>query len=340
MQSFTRVLLGFFRRCWHTYRWLSIGMLCILLVGTSGGLYAVMASRAARSLAAPQHDPATAVSPSSPAIRTSTPTGTPTATSPMATSTSSAAPQATAPTTGVPEAPTPPQGARLVYDDEFDGSSMNPAWVAWNRPGDSSNSEIECYTPGNVAVSGGYLALTAKVDASSSCAGYAYTSGGTQWGEKSFTYGTFEYRAKFTGGTGTWPAIWLLGAKCQADQITDSGNNCNWPNPGSEEIDITEVTNGFTNTPKQNYFSGNSSHFCMPSASDVSQNWHTYDLVWQPGSLVWKIDGAVTCTVTTLVPSTPMFPIINVALGGTGGGTVDNSTLPQTMFVDYVRLYQ
>ena len=77
---------------------------------------------------------------------------------------------------------------------------------------------------------------------------------------------------------------------------------------------------------------------CLPHVSDVTQNWHTYQLVWSPGSLVWKIDGVTTCTRTAGIPSPPMFLIIDTAVGGTGGGTVDPSTLPKAHHVDYVRV--
>ena len=33
-----------------------------------------------------------------------------------------------------------------------------------------------------------------------------------------------------------------------------------------------------------------------------------------------------------------MVLIINTAVGGIGGGTVNNATLPQTMLVDYVKV--
>jgi beta-glucanase (GH16 family) len=76
------------------------------------------------------------------------------------------------------------------------------------------------------------------------------------------------------------------------------------------------------------------------NTADLSQDFHMYQLEWSAGSLVWKIDGTQTCQVTDHVPSTPMFLLINTATGGAGGGAVDNSTLPQTMSVDYVKVTQ
>lgn len=232
-------------------------------------------------------------------------------------------------------------GATVVFDDEFNGTSVDPGlWSVGNRPGDASNAEKQCYKPGNVTESGGYLQINSKVD--SSCSGYAYTSGMVQWNTFSYTYGTLEYRAKQPAGTGTWPAQWLLGGNCQAAFKTTAENTggCNWPQPGSDEIDVSEFKSS-TTVNWQNVISGNSGFLtCKPTVSNANTNWHIYQLVWKPGSLVWKVDGVTTCTQTTAVPSTPMFMIINTALGGGGGGTIKNSTLPQTMLVDYVKLTQ
>ncbi len=231
----------------------------------------------------------------------------------------------------------------VVFDDEFNGTALDTnAWTPGNRPGDASNAEKQCYKPGNVSVSGGYLRLLSKVD--SSCSGFAYTSGMIQWNTFNYTYGTLEYRVLQPGGTGTWPAQWLLGYKCQAAfKTTDETlGGCNWPTAGSDEIDATEIksTTGPT-VDWQNVISGNSGfQTCKPTLSNVTTNWHTYQLVWKPGSLVWKVDGVQTCSFSKSIPSTAMFMIINTALGGGGGGTINNSTLPQTMLVDYVKLTQ
>jgi beta-glucanase (GH16 family) len=163
-----------------------------------------------------------------------------------------------------------------------------------------------------------------------------------QWKSFSFTYGTIQVRAKMAGGQGTWPAIWLLGANCQQTNVTTADNipPCNWPQPGSDEIDIAEIMGGDLTHVNQTAHSGSAVfQACGPGASDVSQNWHVYSIIWAPGSLKWQIDGVTTCTVTQNVPSNPMFLIINTAVGGYGG-PINNATLPQTLSVDYVHVYQ
>jgi beta-glucanase (GH16 family) len=227
--------------------------------------------------------------------------------------------------------------ASYLFADEFDGTALDTnAWVALDRPGDASNSEIQCYLPSNAAVASGLLTLTSKVD--SSCAGYRYTSAMVQWRSFKFLYGTIEVRAKLAGGT-TWPAIWLLGADCQQTNVLSADNipPCNWPYPGSDEIDIAEVMGGNRTSINQQIHSSLGKPRCSASTSDVSLNWHTYTLVWEAGRLTFQIDGTTTCVLTEAVPSHPMFLMINTALGG-HGGPVAPATLPQNSAVDYVRV--
>jgi beta-glucanase (GH16 family) len=224
--------------------------------------------------------------------------------------------------------------ASYSFADEF-SAPLSSAWTVLNRPGDASNSETECYRQSNIAVVGGAAVIGTQPD--TSCAGYAYTSGMMQWSTLNFTYGTLEVRAKLASGT-TWPAIWLLGAKCQATnpQTADNTGTCAWPNAGSDEIDIAEVA-GNHSTVNQQIHSGGANPGCQPTTSDTATNWHRYAIVWSAGSLIWQIDGQTTCRVTSGVPSTPMFLIINTALGGIAGPT-DPSTLPATSTIDYVHL--
>jgi beta-glucanase (GH16 family) len=125
-----------------------------------------------------------------------------------------------------------------------------------NRHGDYSNNELQCYLPNNVAIARGNLVLTTRVetkicgDSEHAASDWDFTSAMVQWKTFRFTYGTVEFRAKLAGGKGSWPAVWLLGADCQDSNVTCADNigTCNWPHPGSDEIDIAEILFSSTNT--------------------------------------------------------------------------------------------
>jgi len=226
------------------------------------------------------------------------------------------------------------------FADQFNGTTLDTTqWTAMNRPGDLSNAEQGCYKPSNVSESGGMLNILTKTD--NSCAGYNYTSGMIQPTNFHFLYGTVRFRAKFAGGTGTWPAVWLLGANCQASNIISAAEStppCNWPQPGSDEVDIAEIVGANKGNVNEFVFMSAGNGGCATTPTDTSVNFHVYDLIWTPGHLTWKIDGVTTCTDTVHVPNTPMFPIINTAVGGAGGGTINPATLPQTTSVDYITI--
>jgi Glycosyl hydrolases family 16 len=233
--------------------------------------------------------------------------------------------------------PTPPP--TFSFDDEFAGSSLGNAWTVLNRTGDASNSEQQCYQTGNTMVGGGALDLVTAAD--TSCSGYSYTSGAAIWSSANFTYGTVTVRAKLAGGQGTWPAIWLLGANCQAAFPTTADNvgTCNWPQPGSDEIDMAEILGSNHGSVNEQVHTGGSNPGCSAPVADTTA-WHVYSLTWKAGSVVWKIDGNTTCTVYSNVPTTPMFLILNTAVGGAGGGSVNPSTLQQDSLFDYARVTQ
>lgn len=260
---------------------------------------------------------------------------------PAGSSSATSAPTPSRPATPPPTpAVTAAPGSTPSFDDEFDGSSLDTSkWLANDsRIGRTSNGEVQCYLGGNVTVGGGLLSETVRQDGS--CPGFSYTSGAVQMRSFSFTYGTVEVRARLAGGSGPWPAIWLLGLDCRYWRMPP-GTGCSppWPQPGSDEIDIAETLNSDHAAVNEEIHSTAGTPACSAGVSDTSANWHVYRLTWTPGRLVFAIDGTTTCTLTQGVPSHPMFLILDTALGGSGGGGVDPSTLPQTSAFDYVRVW-
>ncbi len=227
---------------------------------------------------------------------------------------------------------------QVVFFDDFLGSTLAPQWLALNRDGDQSNSELQWYLPANVTVTGGNLVETCQVQSQS---GRSYTSGCVQWRSFNFRFGTVEARILYAGGLGPWPAMWLLGSDCQYENPINPGNigGCNWPAPGSEEVDIAEIRSSDHLHVSQNVQSTGGNSINSVVATDVSTNWHVYKMTWTSAAVTWYIDGAQTASTTTAIPQRSMFMIIDLAVGGSGGA-VTNGTLPQSTLVDYVKVTQ
>lgn len=223
-------------------------------------------------------------------------------------------------------------------------TAPNAPWIAFNRAG-APNSSLQCFTPSNVKVSDGNLVILTKADTATcssfdlSSATYNYTSGFVSMRNFNFLYGTVEFRAKFGGGVGTgaWPTVWMEDASCQASDPTGTDERCN-----GQEIDIAEILNSdFTHINQQIHVDNfNHNDGCTAYATDTSQNFHVYQLVWSASSLVFRIDGTTTCVITrSYVPNAAMYVKIGMFVGKYGG-PVKNSSLPWKTLIDYVRVTQ
>jgi beta-glucanase (GH16 family) len=149
-----------------------------------------------------------------------------------------------------------------------------------------------------------------------------------------------EVRAKLPMGVGTWPAIWML----PTDKVYGG-----WPDSG--EIDIMEAVGrspnkifGTVHTGAYNHMRG--THKGKNYYTDPAQ-WHTYSIDWEETQIKWYVDGN---HYNTFAPSDTsnsqkwpfsqrFFLIINLAIGGTLGGSVRFGSREQVMEVDYVRVY-
>jgi beta-glucanase (GH16 family) len=211
---------------------------------------------------------------------------------------------------------------------------MGSDWYRGDRVPDVANGEQQYYLSANDALSSGILTITSQIQASHT---YSYTSGYLFWDSFSYQYGKLRVRAKFPGGQGTWPTIWLLATGCQTDFHTD-------PDTGGcisvIEIDIAEPFGSDpANLNQQIHNVSTGNHPRCQATWDTS--WHTYGFDWSSGDASFLVDEVQTCHITgSDVPATPMFLILNVALGGNGGGTINNGDLPRTMQVSGVTLVQ
>jgi beta-glucanase (GH16 family) len=244
----------------------------------------------------------------------------------------------------------------LVWSDEFDGNSLDlTSWsyqtgtgTAYGLPAGWGNQEIMYYTnfTQNVSVSDGSLKITAREQ---SFGGMPYTSARIRTrGLRDFLYGRFEGRIKLPSTSGVWPAFWML--------PTDSPYG-GWASSG--EIDIMESVNEADriygtihhgSPSPNNQYNGNS----IVTGIDYSQDFHEYAMEWEPDEIRWYLDGSLYHRVTSdewfsslgggnnRAPfDVPFHMLLNVAVGGNFPGNPDSSAqYPQTLEVDYVRVYE
>ena len=244
--------------------------------------------------------------------------------------------------------------AKVVFFDTFPGNTLSPNWTVISRHGEYAQAETECNIPEQVTVANGLTITTAAQ--STICgdfhpdgtiwhtpAAWPYKTGDVQWKNLNFTYGTVEIRAAFpVRGTSLWPATWLLGSNCQStNPLTGETGVGTCPNIGQSgytEIDMTECFSSAWcqfHIANPNFGIGGG---CDATYNNVDTNFHTFKTVWSSSGITQYMDGAVVSNCNQKM-SNPMFLIIQTQTGG-NGGTPNNSILPASLVVNYVKVTQ
>ncbi len=233
----------------------------------------------------------------------------------------------------------------LVWSDEFDYEGL-PKDSLWGyERGMIRNQEEQYYTTQrseNASVSVGYLTITALKEEYKNA---HYTSASLiTLNKESWTYGKIEVRAKLPEGKGVWPAIWTLGTNY--DQV-------GWPKCG--EIDIMEFV-GFQPDTIHGTI-----HWADPVSGiekqkgaifpveDLASDFHIYSAIWDKDAINLYVDGIQYNYFQVSLAGTgagngfrlPQYLIMNLALGGSWGGHINENThFPKKFIIDYVRVYQ
>ncbi|MFT5751628.1 MAG: beta-glucanase (GH16 family) [Dokdonia sp.] len=228
----------------------------------------------------------------------------------------------------------------LIWSDEFDADTLNTA--AWNYElGDGcpnlcgwGNNEPQIYTKENAVVSEGTLKIHARL------ADRVYTSSRiTTAQKKEFQYGYIESRIKLPSGKGLWPAFWMLGSDIKKNP---------WPAAG--EIDIMEwvgrdADSLFTSlhTPASYGKTINTKKTLL----EDPVSWHVYACDWNEDRIIFYRDDVEVYRFNPEVKDAQVYPfrkpfyiLFNMAIGGNFGGAIDDAIFPQTLEVDYVRVYE
>jgi beta-glucanase (GH16 family) len=234
----------------------------------------------------------------------------------------------------------------LVWSDEFDGpAGQSPDASKWGYDigTDWGNAQLEYDTDRaeNVSLDGnGRLAIVARKEP---FAGRDYTSARiVTRGKFETAYGRVEARILLPLGQGIWPAFWLLGSDF---------NTVGWPQCG--EIDIMEyrgqepaVVHGSVHGP--GYSGGNAvTGRYILNGGQFNEGFHDFAVEWNTDSIEWYLDGQLFLVIRpqdlsgVWVFNHPFYIILNLAVGGNFVGPPDASTsFPQTMLIDWVRVYR
>ncbi len=240
---------------------------------------------------------------------------------------------------GTSEIQPPLPGYSLVWNDEFDGSQLGSDWTYEVQSAGWVNNELQNYVQEDqvAQVSDGTLKINLLNDNGTVKSARIYARKSTGW-----KYGYIEARIKLPKGKGTWPAFWMMPV-----------NNQTWPDDG--EIDIMEEVGYDPNVVvstihcKKYNNGGTAIESARQTVSTAQSDFHTYGLEWTSDDLTFYVDNNKLLTYKNDGSGkdawpfdNPFYVILNLAWGGSWGGQqgVDTTSLPATMTVDYVRVFQ
>lgn len=246
----------------------------------------------------------------------------------------------------------------LVWSDEFNKDGA-PDPTNWNfENGFVRNHELQYYQPENAWCEKGNLVIEARKENKPNP---GYVEGSNDWrknrpsitytstsmrtmGQRSWQYGRFEMRARIDISAGVWPAWWTLGVSKR------------WPANG--EIDIMEYYRGMLLAniacagpgKRAEWFSNRFSTDSLGGEKWSSQ-FHIWKMDWNEAYIALFLDDVLLNKVpmeklenkdgSGFNPfKQPHYMLLNVALGGDNGGSVEKTSFPRRMEVDYVRVYQ
>lgn len=239
-----------------------------------------------------------------------------------------------------------PEGYELVWHDEFEeGSELNASnWTHEVQNAGWVNNELQNYvnhtSPGGqkvTEVKSGKLRINCFKEDGKIYSGRVYAKVKEGW-----TYGYIEASIKLPKGKGTWPAFWMMPVNFRS-----------WPADG--EIDIMEEVGGHPNYVSSSLHANAHVHSNNTQVTHemylegAEDDFHTYAIQWTHDNITTYVDGQVQLSYDNRglgrddwPYDDPFYVIFNLAWGGTWGGTygIDESALPVTMEVDYIRVFQ
>jgi beta-glucanase (GH16 family) len=278
----------------------------------------------------------------------------------------------------IPATTQPGEEYQLVWSDEFDRDGPLEAKDWRCESGFVRNRELQWYQQENAFCKDGHLIIEARREhkpnprynpdrpkPTTSPADLAnpffndphwrnretieYTAASVNTsGKHAWLYGRFEIRAKIDVRSGSWPAFWTL------------GNNGPWPANGEVDImeyyDRTVLANVAWAGKPGNTATWNDKRLPLASfGKDWPDQFHTWRMDWNADSIKLYLDDVLvnsqdlsnTLNAQPLPGGavenpfhTPMYILLNQAIGGTRGGDPSATEFPIRYVIEYVRVWQ
>ena len=231
---------------------------------------------------------------------------------------------------------------KVVFKDDFETFDSN-VWTKEEHEAGWVNQELQIYDAAHVSTGTdegrSVLILTAERKGDK-----IYSGRVNSQGKKSFQYGKIEASIKLPQtANGLWPAFWMMPKNYTA-----------WPDDG--EIDIMEevgydpnVILSTVHCKAYNHSIGTqkSGTIKVPTAQT---EFHVYAVEWTEDFIKGYVDGKCYFTFdndkkgnkNTWPFNAAFYLKLNLAWGGDWGGAqgIDESALPATYEIDYVRVFQ
>ena len=214
-------------------------------------------------------------------------------------------------------------GWTLLFDDEFDGVTLNYSKWSPHAPGKLSLSGLQTWTPEAIAISGGQAHIVARRTKTGCTSGMI-----TTFGTFARTYGRFEIRFRIPAGRGLEPLFRLL------------------PVPDGE-IPSVDVMNAIGSDPATALFANrwgdaraDRDYTGAYKVDDLSTGFHIVAIEWDEEKIVWLVDGVERFHSFDGVPHQPMYLAVSLAVGTAKAGEPDEQTkFPAVLDIDYIRVF-
>lgn len=230
----------------------------------------------------------------------------------------------------------PSAGYKLVWNDEFEGASLDTNKWACRYPGKRKDGIND---PACMRLDGqGHLVIDIKKVGTNYHSAMLSTDG-----RRLFRGGYFECRATLAREPGYWSAFWIMGDHV-ADPERGKGIEDDTLRNGTE-IDIMEYLQAQGDVVHLNLHWNGYGDKHKSSPYDVfvpglrAEPWHVFGCDWRPDGYTFYVDGRRAWETKDAPAQADEAILLSVEIGK-WAGDISQARLPQQVMFDWVRVYE